>query len=221
MGFWDIFSPQIPPTTGGSWRSRSVLDVLSDNKKEKSQSSHKSQSSYSYDDDDDDYDWEKEERKRARKSLQSQSKRFLQEKSVEVIDVLSQAKLCTKKSYQPTLKLKRLRSDYLKMDFSRCINSGSVADFIGGGVARGFVYGALGALTEQNTSPHTTPLLDIQIIETISKDGYTKLSNIGLWFELTYDDKLDWHSQFKSDLSTLEKINDTRHGIQKLLDEGL
>lgn len=221
MNFWDIFSSKLPPTipttvpTTPSWWS-----ILED-KKEKSKSNNSSRSSYSYDDVDDDYDWEKEERKQAKKSLQSQSKRFLQEKSVEVIDVLSQAKLCTKKSYQPTLKLKRLKSDYLKMDFSRCFNARSIGASIGRSVAGGAVYGVLNALTEQNATPYTTPLSDIQIIETISKDGYTKLSNIGLWFELTYDDKLDWHSQFKSDLSTLEKINDTRHSIQKLLYEGL
>lgn len=216
MGLWGMF-PQKP-----LWWS--ILGALSDDKKEESKSNNSSRSSYTYDDDDD-YDWEKEERKRARKSLQSQSKRFLQEKSVEVIDVLSQAKLCTKKSYQPTLKLKRLKSDYLDMNFSRCFNAHSigisVGRSIGRSVAGGAVYGALNALTEQNTTPDTTPLSDIQIIETISKDGYTKLSNIGLWFELTYDDKLDWHSQFKSDLSTLEKINDARHSIQKLLDKGL
>lgn len=222
MSFWDIFSSKLPPTipttvpTTPSWWS-----ILED-KKEKSKFNDSSQSSYTYDDDD---DWEKEERKRARKSLQSQSKRFLQEKSVEVVDVLSQAKLCTKKSYQPTLKLKRLKSDYLDMNFSLCFNAHSigisVGRSIGRSVAGGAVYGVLNALTEQNTTLDTTPLSDIQIIETISRDGYTKLSNIGLWFELTYDDKLDWHSQFKSDLSTLEKINDTRHSIQKLLDEGL
>lgn len=212
MGLWGMF-PQKP-----LWWS--ILGALSDDKKEESKSNNSSRSSYTYDDGDD-YDWEKEERKRARKSLQSQSKRFLQEKSVEVIDVLSQAKLCTKKSYQPTLKLKRLKSDYLDMNFSRCFNARSIGASIGRSVAGGAVYGALGALTEQNTTPDTTPLSDIQIIETISRDGYTKLSNIGLWFELTYDDKLDWHSQFKSDLSTLEKINDARHSIQKLLDEGL
>lgn len=219
MGFWDIFSPQIPPTTGGSWRSRSFLDALLDDKKEQSRSSRTSQSSYiyDYDDDDDDYDWEKEERKRVRKSLKLKSKQFLREKSVQIVERLSSANLCHKKSYEPTLKLKRLKSDYLNIDFDRCFHGTSVGDFFNRNATFGGVFEAI--KTPANKSTQSTS--DTQVIETISKDGYMKLSNIELWFELTYNDKLNLHSQFQSDLSMLAKINDARHSIQKLLDEGL
>ena len=92
-----------------------LLDVLSDDKKEESKSNYSSRSSYTYDDDDD-YDWEKEERRQLRSGLQRQSKWFLQEKSVEIVGILSKSGVCLTESYQPTLKLSQLKYDYFDLN---------------------------------------------------------------------------------------------------------
>lgn len=209
MNFWDIFSPKLPPdiTTGGSWRSRSVLDVLSDNKKEKSQSSHKSQSSYSYDDDDDDYDWEKEERKRIRSSLQRASKRFLQEKSIEIVGVLSKSGVCLTESYQPTLKLSQLKYGYFDLN----------SDYWKANIV--FPYRiAKVEMKNDDINDSSVPLV-MKAIEDFSKEGYESFLNTTLWFNKTYDGKLNFSQKFRADLSILVQIYNAKNEIKKALHE--
>lgn len=202
MGFWDIFSPQIPPTTGGSWRSRSFLDALLDDKKEQSRSSRTSQSSYIYDyddddDDDDDYDWEKEERKRVRSSLQRKYKKFLQEKSAEVIEVLSNAKLCSKKVYEPNLKLKSLRYEYFDLS----------SDYWKANIA----------------IPYRIAKLQVSDIlsQSVSKDAHEAFVDIVLWFNKTYDGNLMLSNNFRADLSMLIQIHNARNEIKEALRENV
>lgn len=185
MGLWGMLPPK-PPL----WSF--LLDVLSDDKKEESKSNYSSQSSYTYDDDDD-YDWEKEERKRIRSSLQRASKKFLKEKSVELIEILSNAKLCSKKVYEPNLKLKSLRYEYFDLS----------SDYWKSNIA----------------IPYRISKLQVSDIlsQSVSKDAYEVFVNIVLWFNKTYDENLMLSKSFRSDLSMLVQIHNARNEIVEAL----
>lgn len=187
MGLWGMFPPK-PPL----WSF--LLDVLSDDKKEESKSNYSSRSSYTYDDDND-YDWEKEERKRVRSSLQRKYKKFLQEKSVEVIEVLSNAKLCSKKVYEPNLKLKSLRYEYFDLS----------SDYWKANIA----------------IPYRIAKLQVSDIlsQSVSKDAHEAFVDVVLWFNKTYDGNLMLGNNFRADLSMLVQIHNARNEIKEALRE--
>lgn len=204
MSFWDIFSSKLPPTipttvpTTPSWWS-----ILED-KKEESKSNYSSQSSYTYDDDDD-YDWEREERKRIRSSLQRASKRFLQEKSVEIVGVLSKSGVCLTESYQPTLKLSQLKYDYFDLN----------SDYWKTNIV--FPYRiAKVKMKNDDVNGSSVPLV-MKAVEDFSKEGYESFLNTTLWFNKTYDNKLLFSQKFRADLSMLVQIYNAKNEIKKAL----
>lgn len=196
MGLWGMF-PQKP-----LWWS--ILGASSDDKKEESKSHYSSRSSYTYDDDDD-YDWEKEERKRIRSSLQRESKRFLQEKSVEIVGILSKSGICLTESYQPILKLSQLKYDYFDLN----------SDYWRANIAFPYRIAKI-KMKNDDVNGSSVPLV-MKAIEDFSKEGYESFLNTTLWFNKTYDYKLLFSQNFRADLSMLVQIYNAKNEIKKAL----
>lgn len=61
--------------------------------------------------------------------------------------------------------------------------------------------------------------LVIKAVEDFSKEGYESFLNTTLWFNKTYDGKLNFSQKFRADLSMLVQIYNAKNEIKKALHE--
>lgn len=187
-----------------------ILASDSDDDLDSKKASRTNQSNYTYDDnDDDDYDWEKEERKRVRSNLQRKSKKFLQEKSVEVVGVLSKSGVCFTESYQPILKLGQLKYDYFDLN----------SDYWKANIV--FPYRIAKVKMKNGVDDSGSVPLVMKAIEDFSKEGYEYFLNTTLWFNKTYDGRLNFSQKFRADLSMLVQIYNAKNEIKEVLRENV